>query len=378
MQKNGFTITPESGNGNGTINISAQKYYGDSDRTTAINVKTHDNKITKTINLVQKANTKTDINLNINVVYLGSKGNNYEFDVKWNTTDSIIQEEGAYLTIMISKSIDIDLATWNNNYNDNGGEKTVSIPKSNFVDGDTQINPMLLSNDDINYDIDLREQSFTYKCTNVIKKYQKTVNVTMTFKKTPPTVNTLYLPIITEIDYLCNNNDLILKCYVNSNHDAGSTKISTINKADLESLYNGDTPIISFNDIPIQYNDYRWTNVCDFEIIDPSENYLFKITKVKLEKYVRLVKDSDTPGGNVTFHGEIQVTAGDYLASDVIFSNIVTSEGDSYTGTLVVKLGQSESETGTIQRTDLESGNIVLDYDISGGDCIYNAVYGEW
>ena len=378
MQKNGFTITPESGNSNGTINVSAQKYYGDSDRTTAINVKTHDNKITKTINLVQKANTKTDINLNINVVYLGSEENNYKFDVKWSTTDSILQEQGAYLTIMISKSIDIDLATWNDDYNDNGGEKTVSIPKSNFVDGDTQINPMLLSNDDINYDIDLREQSFTYKCTNVTKKYQKTVNVTMSFKKILAGINNTYISTITGIDYLCNDNDLTLKCYVNPNHSAGSTKTSTINKTDLESLYNGDVDLISFNNIPIQYNDYRWTNVCDFEIIDPSENYLFKITKVKLEKYARLVKDSDTPGGNVTFHGEIQVTTGDYLVSDAIFSNIVTSEGDKYTGTVVIEPGESESEVVSIQRTDVESGNVTLDYDISGEDCIYEVIYGEW
>ena len=377
MQKNKFTITPESGNGNGTINVSAQKYYGDFDRTTAINVKTHDNKITKTINLIQKANTKTDINLNINVVYLGSKENNYEFDVKWSTTDSILQEQGAYLTIMISKSIDIDLATWNNDYNDNVGEKTVSIPKSNFVDGDTQINPMLLSNGDINYDIDLREQSFTYKCTNVTKKYQKIINVTMTFMKRLVSSDTMYIPTITEIDYLYNN-DLTLKCYVNSNHSAGSTQTSTINKADLESLYNGNIDLISFNDIPIQYNDYRWTNVCDFEIIDPSENYLFKITKVKLEKYARLVKDSDTPGGNVTFHGEIQVTTSDYLASDAIFSNIVTSEGDRYTGTVVIEPGESESEVVSIQRTDVESGNVTLDCDISGGDCIYEVIYGEW
>ena len=379
MKKGIFTITPESGNGNGTINVSSPKYYGDSDYSQSIQVKTNDNKVTKTINLIQKANTKTDINLNINVVYLGSEGSNYKFDVKWSTDYSILQEQGARLTIMISTaSFDIDLATWNDNYNDSQGEKTVSIPKSNFIDGEEEINPMLLNNDDISYDIDLKEQSFIYKYTNITKKYQKTVNVTMSFTKKIVTANTLYVPTITGIDYSCDDNDLTLKCYVDSNHSAENTKTSTINKTNVEELYSGSIDTISFNDMPIHYNDYKLTNVCDFEIIDPNENYLFKITKVKLKKYARLVEDSDTPGGNITFHGEIQVTANDYLASNAIFSNIVTSEGDRYTGTVIIEPGESESEIVSIQRTDSEPSSISLDYDISGEDCIYEVIYGTW
>lgn len=356
MEKNGFTITPESGNGNGTINISAQKWYGDSNRTTTINVKTYDGKITKTVNVVQRANTKTNIIITIDVVYKGQSGTNYIFDVSWTATDNICIEDGTYFTPMLSKSgEDIELYKFEYVNNNNGSQTDIEIPISSFGGMD----PTTFTSDNIIADWDLGEQAFDARIQltgNKTYKILVTVDAAVEYSRNEYTFTlgrlSQILPTQTDdgtdaeiiVNYKCNG-EIKNNFIINTN---------TLNRAFSRTLELSEV----FSD-----NDFTGN---DFELIllDESFNkYIFKVNIIKAKINCKLNYDGTQRVLN------IQAETQNYLKGNIIISNVVTSEGDKYNGSMIIYVGSKVSNSVSIARTDSEE-SVTVNYSVDGGDAL--------
>lgn len=363
MQKNGFTITPESGNGNGTINVSAQKWDGDSDRTTTINVKTYDGKITKTVNVIQRANTKTNITVTINVIYKGQSGTNYIFDVSWTATRNICIEDRTYFTPMLTKNgEDIDLYRFEYVNDNNSSQKNIEVPISYF----NGIDPTTFTPDDITADWNLGEQAFDTQInlSNNTYKILVTVDATVNYSNNEYTFTLSNLSQIldgrvgsttltqTRVEYKCGG---IVKNSFN------------VNNSDLNSAASGTYQLSTkFKDTDFTAND--------FELILSDANlnkYEFKVTIIRAKVNCRLNYDGTQK--ILTIQAETQSV----LKGDINITNIITSEDDRYDGSMIIHSGMQYSDKISITRTDSEE-SVTLDFQVSGGDALRTPFMGSW
>lgn len=355
MQKNGFTITPESGNGNGTINVSAEKWYGDSNRTTNINVKTYDGKVTKTVNIVQKANQKITETVIIDIIYKGRSGINYIFDVSWKATSNICTEAGSYFTPILTKDgEDIELYKFENPNDTNASQTDVEIPISSFGGMD----PASFTSDDITADWDLGEQAFDTRINLSSNTYKILINVDATVSYS----NNEYIFTLsnlsrtldgrvgsttlaqTKIEYKCGG---IVKNYFN------------VNNSDLNSAAIGTYQLSTkFKDTDFTTNNF------ELLLTDVSLNkYIFEVNIIRAKVNVRLNYDSSQRVLN------IQAETQSILKGNINITNIVTSEGDRYDGSMIIYAGMQYSDAITLTRTDSEE-TATVDYSVNGGDVL--------
>lgn len=355
MQKNGFTITPESGNGDGTINVSAQKWYGDSDRSTTINVKTHDGKITKTVKVVQKANTKTNVTVTIVVIYKGQSGTNYIFDVSWTATNNICIEEGTYFTPMLSKNgKNIELYRFEYINNNHGSQTDIKIPVSSF----NGINPNTFTSDDITADWDLGEQAFDTKIRFGITSIKNivTVNATVNYSNNEYTftLSNLSQRLPTEKD---DGTDAEIT--FNYKCDGTIKNTFTINTNSLNNAVDGTLKLSeSFRDSDFTANDF------ELILLDKSFNkYEFKVNIIKAKVNCKL--NYNGTQRVLTIQAETQ----SILKGNINISSIITSEGDRYDGSMIIYSGMQYSDAINITRTDSEE-SVTVNYSLTGGDAL--------
>lgn len=363
MQKNGFTITPESGNGNGTINVSAQKYYGDSNRTATINVKTHDGKITKTVNIVQRANTKTNVTVTINIIYKGQSGTNYIFDVSWTATGNICIEDGTYFTPMLSKDREnIELYRFEYVNDNNGSQTDIEIPISSF----NEIDPTTFTPDDITADWDLGEQAFNTKInlSNNTYKILVTVDATVSYSNNEYTFTLSNLSQTldgrvgsttlaqTRVEYKCGGT---VKNYFN------------VKNSDLNNAASGTYQLSTkFKDTDFTTNNFELL-LSDINL----NKYVFEVNIIKAKVKCKLNYDGSVKV--VNFTPEIEYA----IKNSITYRNIATSEGDKYIGTLTINAGSTTGSGGSITRTDSEE-TVTIYFQVNGGDALSTAVIGSW
>ena len=363
MQKNGFTITPESGNGNGTINVSAQKYYGDSDKSTSINVKTYDGKITKTVNVVQRTNTKTNVIVTINIVYKGQSGSNYIFDVEWTATTingaiNICTEPGTYFTPMLISANgleidDSDLYTFEYVNDSNDKHIDCEIPVSYF----NGVDPVQLTADNITADWDLGEQAFDVRINlNNTYKILVTVDATVDYSNSEYTftLSNLSQKLPTKTDDNVNAEIIFnYKC------DGAIKNTFTRPNNSLNNAYAGTFKLSeTFKDSDFTANNF------ELILLDKSLNkYEFKVNIIKAKVNCKLNYDGTQRILN------IQAETQSVLKGNINITNIVTSEGDRYNGSMIIYAGMQYSDAITITRTDSEE-TATVDYSVSGGDAL--------
>lgn len=364
MQKDRFTITPESGNGNGSLQVSSAKYYGDNDVEQTLTIKTISGKVVKNVTLKQKANQKQTISLSVWVRYRGEQGTNYVFDCGWETSSSIITSQDSYLEILLTSGggtslEDISLHTWNNEYNNNQGNiNKILIPKTSFGD----INPENLGDENISYNINLGEQSFNNKIVKDNFKYIILASIIADVTFDTSGTNNKFKFSLRNLNVTIPSRDgsTLLQYQVSYIYGTASSNKKTfnVNGGDLNSAKDGEYTLIQ-----VFEESLFTTNYFILQIVDPRGEYEFEVSINKANINAKL--DYDGSQRQLICTPRIEYA----LNGDVIFTNIVTSEGD-YASDTTIPSGELSGDYITINRTDQESGGVTVDFTVTGGDAL--------
>lgn len=364
MQKGRFTITPESGSSNGSLQVSAAKYYGDNDVEQNLTIKTTSGKVVKNVTLRQKANQKSTINLSAWVRYKGESGTDYIFDCGWNSSTPILTSQNASLEIIlvggggISLS-DVIIYNWRNEYNNSQAEQNnIRIPKTNFG----SIDPADLKDINVSYSIDLDEQDFDSKIVvDTMKYYIKASVIADVIFDTSGTDNKFKFTLRDlNINVPSRDGSTLLQYQVSYIYGTAPSdkKTFNVNGGDLNSAKNGEYTLIQTFE-----ESLFTTNYFILQIIDSRGKYEFEVSINKANINAKL--DYDGSQRQIVCTPHIQYA----LNGDVIFTNIMTSEGD-YASDITISSGELSGNYVTINRTDQESGAVTVNFTVSGGDAL--------
>ena len=371
MQKGRFTITPESGNGNGSLQVSAAKYYGDNDVEQTLTIKTTSGEVVKNVTLKQKANQKSTINLSAWVRYKGESGTDYLFDCGWDSSSSILTSQNAHLEILLTGGggisfDDISIYTWQNEYNDSQGEQNnIRIAKTEFRD----IDPANLKDINVIYNIDLDEQNFYSKIIPDTMKYYIKASLTADVIFDTSGTNNQFKFTLKDlnINIPSRDGDALLLYQVSYIYGTGPSNKKTfnVNGGDLNTAKGGEYTLLQTFE-----ESLFTTNYFVLQIVDPKGKCEFEIELNKANVNAKL--DYDGAQRELVCTPYIQYA----LNGDVIFTNIMSDEGDYASGDTIISSGELSGNPVTINRTDQEPGTITVNFTVSGGD-VLRVPYGN-